>query len=146
MKNIWLGKKALKNYPIGSRILVTGPFDPRMPDIDRYLLYIDELGTVVEHNGEGGWVGVVLDKLKNHIGNNTIWFAGKEIVRMYDFDLGEIKHKLIDYVRWNPFSGIELMADILQEAADEADNGCDPGTEAVLQEAIDALKKVRTDW
>ena len=75
MRNIWLGKKALKNFPIGSRIQVTGPCDPRMPDF-----YIGEFGTVVEHNEEGGWIGAVLDIMQDHLGNNIIWFVEKEII------------------------------------------------------------------
>jgi len=72
MKNIWLNKNSLKAFPIGSRILVIGG-----PDID---YHIDEHGTVVAHHEEECWVGVVLDKMKNDPGNNTIWFLPKEII------------------------------------------------------------------
>jgi hypothetical protein len=50
------------------------------------------------------------------------------------------EEELIDYLRWNPNSGLSYLAQIIQAAADKADNECDPGYETILQEAANHLK------
>lgn len=78
MNNFWVNKYNLKKFPILARVRVSGPLRPDAI-LQFQFDYTGELGVVIDHNIDGGWVGVLLDLHMKHTGNNVSWFHYSEI-------------------------------------------------------------------